>query len=447
MDGHKTVTATFTAIPYTLDVQTTGNGQIIKNPDQPTYTYGTVVELIANAGDGWSFSSWGGDATGTQTTTTVTITGNMLVTADFTLDPLYIFEDDFESGNFAAWSGSATEGTGSTATVTTINPHNGDYSGQFTIPAGTGGTTRRAYSNVNLGNFDTVYAWAYVYMPNDLSLANGQKLFVIRLNNAAGALASYGVIADSSGMHWGVQYAGWPNAVGTSAPSGGAWYLLEAYFARTETTVTLTLTVDDQEVATLNYDVSTTPVTSGWFGQAYYTGAGALTVHVDDVAISDHQISTTTYSINLQSQQDTATTSNMGTITVQGTDYALPNTATKQAGLYSVEYTAATGYSFDRWETTGAVTVADPNSAATTFTVSGDCTLTAIYLEEPVESAYLVVRGLESQIWYRQYDAHSTVWSEWSALPSGMTYDSVATVVCNNKLYLTTQAMDGLSMV
>ena len=146
------------------------------------------------------------------------------------------------------------------------------------------------------------------------------------------------------------------------------------------------------------------------------------------------------------SQQDNAATSNLGSLTIQTVNHALPYTTPIQSGTYTVEYSSATGFVFDRWETTGAIIVTDINSASTTITVSGDCTLTAIYVEAPQQSAYLVVRGLENQIWYREYDVASTTWGEWSALPSGMAYDSVATTVCNGKLYMTTQAMDGMSL-
>jgi hypothetical protein len=44
-------------LEFTLTINIVGNGQVIKNPDQTTYTYGTVVELTAIPDTGWSFSS------------------------------------------------------------------------------------------------------------------------------------------------------------------------------------------------------------------------------------------------------------------------------------------------------------------------------------------------------------------------------------------------------
>ncbi|UCF12670.1 MAG: DUF2341 domain-containing protein, partial [Thermoplasmatales archaeon] len=58
---------------YTLTVNVVGNGSVTKNPDQATYTYGTIVTLTANADPGWSFSSWSGDLTGSTNPDTITM--------------------------------------------------------------------------------------------------------------------------------------------------------------------------------------------------------------------------------------------------------------------------------------------------------------------------------------------------------------------------------------
>jgi len=85
MTANVTVTATFTQNQYTLTVTVapSGSGSVTKNPNQATYTYGTVVTLTATPSPGYSFGSWGGDASGTASSTTVTVTGNMVVTATF----------------------------------------------------------------------------------------------------------------------------------------------------------------------------------------------------------------------------------------------------------------------------------------------------------------------------------------------------------------------------
>ncbi len=74
---------TLTPDQYTLTVNTVGNGSVVKDPDQATYTYGTPVELTANADPGWTFDSWSGDLTGSDNPDTITMNGDRTVTATF----------------------------------------------------------------------------------------------------------------------------------------------------------------------------------------------------------------------------------------------------------------------------------------------------------------------------------------------------------------------------
>jgi hypothetical protein len=287
MDSNKAVTATFTQNTYTLTVNVVGSGSVGKVPDLSTYTYGTSVDLTANAADGWVFKEWSDDVSGTTNHQTIVLNGNKTVTATFTLPPsAVLFSDGYESGDFSKWTGT-TVTTGGTATVTANNVHSGLYSGQFSITAGTANTTRRAYSYINLDSLAEVYASAYVYIPSDLTLSNTQKLFAIQFNDAAGtALASYGVIADNTGMHWGVQYTTASSAVATTGPSGGGWYLLEAHFTHAASGPTLALSVNGVQVASLVYDTSSAnPVASARFGSVFYNGSPAVTINTDDVAI------------------------------------------------------------------------------------------------------------------------------------------------------------------
>ena len=60
------VTANFTQLLYTLNINLTGNGSVTKNPDKPTYTYGEVVQLTANPAAEQVFTAWSGDLTGTH---------------------------------------------------------------------------------------------------------------------------------------------------------------------------------------------------------------------------------------------------------------------------------------------------------------------------------------------------------------------------------------------
>ncbi|MEM2522663.1 MAG: DUF2341 domain-containing protein [Candidatus Bathyarchaeia archaeon] len=85
MDGNKTVYVTFIQEQYILTINIEGLGNVTKTPNQPKYTYGTRVQLTASAEIGWSFSHWSGDITNSCNPLTFTITGNMTITAHFTL--------------------------------------------------------------------------------------------------------------------------------------------------------------------------------------------------------------------------------------------------------------------------------------------------------------------------------------------------------------------------
>jgi uncharacterized repeat protein (TIGR02543 family) len=85
MDDNKIVTATFIQNEYTLDVSIVGSGSVTKAPDQLTYHLNDVVQLTATPLAGWSFSGWSGNLTGSTNPASITITGNMVVNATFTL--------------------------------------------------------------------------------------------------------------------------------------------------------------------------------------------------------------------------------------------------------------------------------------------------------------------------------------------------------------------------
>ena len=81
-----TVKATFAKkapVMYTLTVNISGQGSV--SPNGGTYEAGTQVILDASPAPGWYFNGWGGDASGTRLTTTITMSRNMNVTAYFYL--------------------------------------------------------------------------------------------------------------------------------------------------------------------------------------------------------------------------------------------------------------------------------------------------------------------------------------------------------------------------
>jgi uncharacterized repeat protein (TIGR02543 family) len=82
--GNMFVTATFTQNIYTLSVTVdpVGSGTVNLNNSGP-YHYGDVIQLSASPTIGWSFDHWSGSLIGSSNPATLTINGNMAVTANF----------------------------------------------------------------------------------------------------------------------------------------------------------------------------------------------------------------------------------------------------------------------------------------------------------------------------------------------------------------------------
>ena len=88
IDGDKSVTATFTLITYTLDTASDGNGSgsVSRDPIGSSFDYGTVITLTATPSQGSSFANWSAGCVASGNTCVLSMTGNILVTATFTLN-------------------------------------------------------------------------------------------------------------------------------------------------------------------------------------------------------------------------------------------------------------------------------------------------------------------------------------------------------------------------
>ena len=88
---------------YALTVTVVGGGAVALDPDGGTYYSGTPVELTATADPGWVFSGWSGDLTGSTNPATVTMTGDLDITATFVevvpLETGHVIISAFQSWN------------------------------------------------------------------------------------------------------------------------------------------------------------------------------------------------------------------------------------------------------------------------------------------------------------------------------------------------------------
>ncbi len=83
MDSNKSVIATFTQTEYSLTITPVGGGHVTVDNPGP-YQLNDVVQLTAMPDIGWSLFAWSGDLTGSDNPNSITVTGNMSVTATFT---------------------------------------------------------------------------------------------------------------------------------------------------------------------------------------------------------------------------------------------------------------------------------------------------------------------------------------------------------------------------
>lgn len=124
MTSNKNITANFTVVStFTLTVNTVGIGEITMSPAGGTYPVGTVVTLTANPLLGGSFINWSGDASGSSTTTMVTMTANKTVTGTFTSNYTFDFNKVVGYAGMAGdgFTGPTVGGQNTTQPVLCIN--------------------------------------------------------------------------------------------------------------------------------------------------------------------------------------------------------------------------------------------------------------------------------------------------------------------------------------
>jgi uncharacterized repeat protein (TIGR02543 family) len=159
MDANKSVTANYAINKYTLNVAAV-NGTVVKNPDQLTYDYGTLVELTATPDPLYAFTSWSGDLTSTVNPRTILIDGDKNVTANFSLSSAVCTPavDLGLSGDYVIFAESGISTTGTTSIVGDmgISPAEDTYITGFGLILPAGG----AYSTSSLVT-GKIYAPSY----------------------------------------------------------------------------------------------------------------------------------------------------------------------------------------------------------------------------------------------------------------------------------------------
>jgi uncharacterized repeat protein (TIGR02543 family) len=102
---------------FTLTASAT-NGSVILNPPGGIYTTGTVVTVTANPNSGYAFGNWSGDLSGSTNPTTITMSGNKSVTANFISVPTYTLTTSATNGSITLNPPGGIYTTGTVVTVT-----------------------------------------------------------------------------------------------------------------------------------------------------------------------------------------------------------------------------------------------------------------------------------------------------------------------------------------
>ena len=122
--GDTTVTANFTQNEYTLTI-VSAHGIVTQTPQQATYHYGDEVTLSVAAEAGWTFTDWTPALTGDK----VTISGDTIVTANFTQDEYTLTIDIIGSGTVVKDPDQATYHYGDTVQITATAAESWDFTG------------------------------------------------------------------------------------------------------------------------------------------------------------------------------------------------------------------------------------------------------------------------------------------------------------------------------
>ncbi len=85
IDENMTVTANCAADTYSLQVNA-ANGSVVRNPDQASYDYNTTVTLSASPNEGYHFTGWSGDLSGSTNPATITINAAKTITANYAVN-------------------------------------------------------------------------------------------------------------------------------------------------------------------------------------------------------------------------------------------------------------------------------------------------------------------------------------------------------------------------
>ncbi|MCE5249036.1 InlB B-repeat-containing protein [bacterium] len=396
--GNMTVTANFEKIPttqYTLTMAVNNTEWGTTSPSAGAHTYdsGTVVTVTASPATGYRFVSWTGTvASSTSASTTVTVTGNMTVTANFEKIPQYILTIAVNNPDWGT-------------TNPTIGWHAYDEGKVVTIKVSPVSGYRFVSWTGNVA--DTTSASTSVTMTGNMTVtANFEKIptqytLMIKVN-----INGWGTTNPSVGDY---KYDEGAVVSITATPATGYLFTSWTGDVASSTSATTTVTMNGDRTVTANFEKRITKYTltlsvntTGWgttnpsIGSHTYVENVLVTITATPAAgyrfvnwtggVASDTSSTTTVWMNGDKAVKANFTRIQYTLTM-AVNTAGWGTTSPSAGAHTydegtvvtVTATPSSGYRFVNW--TG--NVANTTSASTTATVTGNMTVTANFEKIP----------------------------------------------------------------
>jgi len=393
MNGDYSVTANFVAI-YDLTISSTGGGSVTE-PGEDTFTYddGTVVDLIAEAEEGYRFVEWTGDV-GTiadvyATTTTITMNGDYSITANFVA--IYNLTISSTGGGSVTEPGEGVFPSYDEGTVVDLvaTPDAGYRFVEWTGDVGTIADVYAAETDITMnGNYSITANFVAIY---DLSTSSTEGGSVTEPGEGVFTYDEGTVIDLVAESNEGYRFVEWTGDVGT---------ITDVYAAETDITMNGAYSITANFVAI--YDLSISSTEGGSItepGEGVFTydegevvdllaeaGEGYLFVEwtgdvgtITDVYAAETDITMNgNYSItaNFVAIYDLSTSSTEGgSVTEPGEGVFTYDEGT----VVDLVAESNEGYRFVEW--TGDVgTITDVYAAETDITMNGDYSITANFV-------------------------------------------------------------------
>jgi uncharacterized repeat protein (TIGR02543 family) len=408
IDENPTVLASFTQTEYSLTVTSNpsaGGPVELSNPG-PIYYFNDQVTLTPKPVTGYTFIGWDGDLKGTTVPSTLTITGNMIVTANYQANPVTLTLKA-EKGTINADPTGPYRFEGK-VTLTAV-PDAG-----YTFSSWSGGLTGSINpSSITLLGDTTVTAnFVQREIPITINI-QGSGTVTKSPNQATYHLSDIVALTANPASEW--TFVGWSQDLsGTSTPASltiDENPQVTATF--TQTPLTLTVNVNPPTGGSVSRNIpepynlgNTVTLTAspnpgftftGWSGQLSGSSNPAQIIITGNMVVTANFVpNSVTLSLN---------------VNPAGTGAITPNLPSPYHYGDVVQLTAVpvTGYSFSSWsgDTTGTTN-------PTTITLNGDKTVTATFTQNPTQTLSDV--NFDGTIWDRG-------WNDWGNPPWGPATD------------------------